>query len=1671
MKDKIITSFKSCHIFVFFFALLLLSFSTLSAQTVTAATGGTNVSLDTHSSSASASWTTLTGLVVTEASVGQFTVGNYTLILPTGWQFDITQTVTVAASAGGGTFAVSSSTYTPTASTLTIHVSAVSTVAAGTLTFGNLKVQPSGTTAPSTGDMSSTLKGSTSFGSLSTVVGAANANISTLTPTSSSIIANGSSTRVLTVTAKDQFGNNLTSGGPVGVISNLSGTGTISGTTNNGNGTYTATVTSPTSIGSGIFIATLGGNPVKSNTGSQTQATVTYIAGAATKFIVTTTGPYPAGTSITATAQLADVNNNPINTSGISVYWSKTGTGGAFTASPTSTNGSGIATATFTMANTIGTPYTITAADDPTTPVKTGTSATFTTVVGVGSAYRITAANPTPTAGSNDLLTISIVDQLQNVVAYTGTKSITFSGLAIAPDGVSIPSVADNSGLPVNFGTATTIHFTNGVSDVGGTLTAYKAEGPVTLTATDGAISTSSTGGTGVSLTVGKTAFSNAVTSVSVSQAIINVAGTSTITLQAKDSFGNNITTGGVTVGFTNTTGAGVSTGTITPTTDVGNGSYTATFTGTAAGTATTINATYNSTSITSTLPTITVTSSTAISAATSTVSVSSPTVVSGSLVTVTLQAKNAAGTNITTGGAAVLFSNIGGTSTGTFSTVIDHSDGTYTTFFTGVLAGTATTINATIGGVNVTTAMPTVTVLTSGAISPATSTVSVSAGTVVSGLSVTVTLQAKNSAGNNLTTSSGAAILFSYTGGTSTGTFSSVVDHNDGTYTATFTGVLSGTATSINATINSNAVSTTLPTVTVTPAAVAYLKATPASTTMLAGNTNEITLTARDLNGNIVTSYVGSKTITFTGLQTDGTNVETIEGATMITPLAVSFAGGVSASGAVTFQSYVARSAALNFSDGTYTTTGDASYAANITIVSSVGALQNFLVEASGGSIIGTQVAGTPINITITARDANNIILTSFTGSVTFSTNAGTITPLVSAAFVGGVLTTSVTVTQARTLATITVTKTSGSGETGTSSAFTVNAGPVVYLTAVPVNASMLVGQTDGIIITARDLNGNVATSYAGSKSITFTGLETAGGANIETIQGVQMGTPVLVNFTNGISQAGSLTFQAYVVRSAVIHFTDGTHNTWSRGIYADAANITIVSSAGALQNFLVEAAAGGDIGTQVAGSPISIKITARDVNNITLTGFTGTVNFSTNAGTITPSVSSAFANGVLTTSVTVSQIRTLATITVTKTSGAGETGTSNTFTVTAGPVSYLTATPASTTMLVGQTNEITITARDLGGNVATSYSGIKTILFTGLQSVGGNAETIEGSVTSDTVTFTGGVSRAGGLTFQAYVARNAVLNFNDGTYSTAGSSSYAANITIASLIPSAPVATAASGITDIAFNANWAVSSGATGYYLDVATDSLFTIPVSGFINKSVGNVTTYQVIGLSPNTKYYYRVRANNSNGTSPSSNVVSVTTLLLAPLAPVATAATGVTDRSFNANWNASIGATGYFLDVYKDLSFTIPVSGYIRIPVGNVTTYPVTGLTAFTIYYYRVRAYNSLGESSNSNTITTNTLVGIDKFGEEIPTTYKLLQNYPNPFNPSTLITYGLPKDGNVTIIVYNIVGSEIATLVNGYESSGYHQVTFNATNLASGMYIYKINAGGMTIAKKMLLMK
>lgn len=96
---------------------------------------------------------------------------------------------------------------------------------------------------------------------------------------------------------------------------------------------------------------------------------------------------------------------------------------------------------------------------------------------------------------------------------------------------------------------------------------------------------------------------------------------------------------------------------------------------------------------------------------------------------------------------------------------------------------------------------------------------------------------------------------------------------------------------------------------------------------------------------------------------------------------------------------------------------------------------------------------------------------------------------------------------------------------------------------------------------------------------------------------------------------------------------------------------------------------------------------------------------------------------------------------------------------------------------------------------------------------------------------------------------------------------------------------------------------------------------------------------------------------------------------------------------------------------------------------------------------------------------------IQSVNNEIPTEYILEQNYPNPFNPSTKIKYSIPNNENVKLSIYNLLGEEIAILVDAQQAAGGYEVQFNAADLPSGIYIYRLQTNNFSSIKKLTVIK
>ncbi len=344
--------------------------------------------------------------------------------------------------------------------------------------------------------------------------------------------------------------------------------------------------------------------------------------------------------------------------------------------------------------------------------------------------------------------------------------------------------------------------------------------------------------------------------------------------------------------------------------------------------------------------------------------------------------------------------------------------------------------------------------------------------------------------------------------------------------------------------------------------------------------------------------------------------------------------------------------------------------------------ALDHFAVGA-----IGTQTAGTPFTVTLTAQDAFNNTVTGFTGTASLSTTAGSITPSTTGNFSSGTRTESVTVTGAGTGKTITVT---ASGKSGSSSPFTVMPAALNYLALdrQPGGALSGVAFNPQPVIKLYDQYGNLRTNDSSSSVVASINTGT-GSLNGTTTQIASGG---IVTYTNlSINQAGSFT-----LRFAV------------NALGVNSNSFTV--SPNVLQNFLVEPS----VSTATAGTAFDVTITPRDLNNNPTT-FSGSVALTTTAGIITPASVTWSNEGAKTVGVTVTGAGTGKVITATASSS---TGTSIPFTVNPGTATALSLTgPEGVEESVDIYNlrwssAFTLTVQDAYGNVTTIPSETNYIL-----------------------------------------------------------------------------------------------------------------------------------------------------------------------------------------------------------------------------------------------------------------------------------------------------------------------------------------------------------------------
>ena len=371
-----------------------------------------------------------------------------------------------------------------------------------------------------------------------------------------------------------------------------------------------------------------------------------------------------------------------------------------------------------------------------------------------------------------------------------------------------------------------------------------------------------------------------------------------------------------------------------------------------------------------------------------------------------------------------------------------------------------------------------------------------------------------------------------------------------------------------------------------------------------------------------------------------------------------------------------------------------------------------NNLSQFVFNTLITPQTAGSAFTITITAKTSNGNTYTSYTGVNALTVSTGTITPATTTAFVAGVWTGQVKLSEAGSGISI---STSGSGKSGTTNKITVNPGSLDHFIFEMISSPQTAGKAFSITVTAKDANSNTVTSYIGTNTLT---------ASSGTI------TPTITSaFVAGV-WTGSVSLSAS--SSGTTISTSGS----SKSAISNSFNV----NSGALDRFIFSS-----IGTQTAGSAFSITIAAKDANGNTITSYTGTNTLSTSSGTINPTSTGTFSSGIWTGSVTLSAAGSAITI---RTSGSSKSATSNSFTVNSVSLDHYVFNTISSPQTAGSSFTLTITAKASNGNTITSYTGRPTLSI----STGTINPTITGAfsngIWTGTVTTTGAGS---GVTIMA--------------------------------------------------------------------------------------------------------------------------------------------------------------------------------------------------------------------------------------------------------------------------------------------------------------------------------
>ncbi|MFZ5516291.1 MAG: hypothetical protein ACOY90_06610 [Candidatus Zhuqueibacterota bacterium] len=319
------------------------------------------------------------------------------------------------------------------------------------------------------------------------------------------------------------------------------------------------------------------------------------------------------------------------------------------------------------------------------------------------------------------------------------------------------------------------------------------------------------------------------------------------------------------------------------------------------------------------------------------------------------------------------------------------------------------------------------------------------------------------------------------------------------------------------------------------------------------------------------------------------------------------------------------------------------------------------------------SQTAGKSFNISMSARDAYNNVVSGFSGTASLSDLTGTISPAISGNFDHGTWSGNVTITQSQTSDKISAT--SGS-KTGSSNTFNVNPEVVHHYRFEAVDSPKNAGQNFTITITAEDIYNNRVTTFNNSVDLSDP-------------------TGTINPATSGNFSSGQWTGQVAITESR----SDITIAANRNGIVGESNTFNV--NPASLHHFVI-----ATVGTKAAGVPFTITVTAQDIYNNRASEFSGTVSIQDISGSISPVSSSAFDMGQWSGDVTIVQVTTNDRITVTNLAGA-ETGNSNYFDIVAGNIDHFDVSSIVSPKTAGSSFTVTVTAKDANGATVTDYTG----------------------------------------------------------------------------------------------------------------------------------------------------------------------------------------------------------------------------------------------------------------------------------------------------------------------------------------------------------------------------